>query len=75
MRTFLNTLIMKRILVIEDEPQMRRNLVTILRLEAFEPLAAENGRTGVDLAQREQPDLILCDVMMSGTGACQSLVG
>src|SRR5512136_1204475 len=55
---------MKRILVIEDEAQMRRNLVTILRLERFEPLAAENGKTGVDLARREKPDLILCDVMM-----------
>lgn len=55
---------MKKILVIEDEPQMRRNLVTILRLENFEPLAAENGRAGVDLARRERPDLILCDVMM-----------
>jgi len=57
---------MKKILVIEDEPQMRRNLVTLLRLEAFEPLAAENGRTGVDLARRGPPDLILCDVMMPG---------
>lgn len=55
---------MKKILVIEDEPEMRRNLVTILRMEKFEPLAAENGRVGVELARREKPDLILCDVMM-----------
>ncbi len=55
---------MKKILVIEDEAQMRRNLVTILRLERFEPLAAENGKSGLDLARREKPDLILCDVMM-----------
>ncbi len=60
----MGTVPMKRILVIEDEAQMRRNLVTILRLERFEPLAAENGKHGVDLARREQPDLILCDVMM-----------
>jgi DNA-binding NarL/FixJ family response regulator len=53
-----------RILVIEDEPEMRRNLVTILRLEKFDPLAAENGRCGLELARREKPDLILCDVMM-----------
>ena len=55
---------MKKILVIEDDPEMRRNLTTILRLEKFHPLAAENGRLGVELAKKEKPDLILCDVMM-----------
>ena len=42
---------------------MCRNLTTILRLENFHPLPAENGR-GVELAKKEKPDLILCDVMM-----------
>jgi DNA-binding NarL/FixJ family response regulator len=55
---------MKKILVIEDEPEMRRNLTTILRLERFHPLPAENGRVGLKLAKTERPDLILCDVMM-----------
>lgn len=55
---------MKKILVIEDEPQMRRNLVTILRLEKFHPLAAEDGQAGLEVVKREKPDLILCDVMM-----------
>ncbi len=55
---------MKKILVIEDEPEMRRNLVTILRLEKFQPIAAANGRAGVEASRRETPDLILCDVMM-----------
>jgi DNA-binding NarL/FixJ family response regulator len=55
---------MKKILVIEDEPEMRRNLTTILRLERFDPLAAENGRVGLELAKKKKPDLILCDVMM-----------
>jgi DNA-binding NarL/FixJ family response regulator len=55
---------MKKILVIEDEPEMRRNLTTILRLEKFHPLPAENGRVGLELAKKERPDLILCDVMM-----------
>jgi len=56
--------IMKKILVIEDEPEMRRNLTTVLRLEQFRALAAENGRIGVELVKKEKPDLILCDVMM-----------
>jgi DNA-binding response OmpR family regulator len=55
---------MPKILVIEDEPEMRRNLLTILKLEQFEALGAENGRSGLELARRDKPDLILCDVMM-----------
>jgi DNA-binding NarL/FixJ family response regulator len=55
---------MKKILVIEDEPEMCRNLTTILRLEKFHALPAENGRVGVELARKQKPDLILCDVMM-----------
>ncbi len=55
---------MKKILVIEDEPEMCRNLTTILRLEGFQPIGAGNGRIGVELARREKPDLVLCDVMM-----------
>ena len=55
---------MKRILVIEDEPEMRRNITTLLRYREYEPIEAENGRKGMELARREKPDLILCDVMM-----------
>ena len=55
---------MKTILIVEDEPEMRRNLATLLRLERFQVLTAENGRVGLQLALREPPDLILCDVMM-----------
>jgi DNA-binding NarL/FixJ family response regulator len=55
---------MKKILVIEDEPEMRRNLLTILKLEKFQTAGAANGRDGLDAVKREKPDLILCDVMM-----------
>jgi DNA-binding NarL/FixJ family response regulator len=55
-----------RILVIEDEPQMLRNLTTILRIEGFEPIPAENGVRGVELARSGRPDLVLCDRMMPG---------
>ncbi len=67
---------MKKILVIEDEPEMRRNLATVLRLEKYQPVTAENGREGVVIAKREKPDLILCDVMMpelDGHGVLQAL--
>ncbi len=55
---------MKKILIIEDEPEMRRNIAALLRFKEYEPVVAENGRVGVELARRETPDLILCDVMM-----------
>ena len=55
---------MKRILVIEDNPEVRDNLTEILELSNYKVLAAENGKEGVDIALREKPDLILCDVMM-----------
>jgi DNA-binding NarL/FixJ family response regulator len=55
---------MKRILVIEDEPQTRENLVTILEMEGYQTLTASDGRAGLETARRELPDLVLCDVMM-----------
>ncbi|MBB5353512.1 DNA-binding NarL/FixJ family response regulator [Haloferula luteola] len=67
---------MKKILIIEDEPEMRRNLATILRLEKYQPLVAENGLTGIEAARTEEPDLILCDVMMpelDGYGVLRAL--
>jgi DNA-binding NarL/FixJ family response regulator len=67
---------MKKILVIEDEREMRRNITTLLRYYDYEPIAAENGRAGIEAARREKPDLILCDVMMpelDGYGVLQAL--
>src|ERR1700739_3769077 len=67
---------MKKILVIEDEPEMRRNITALLRYYDYQPIAAENGRQGVEAARRERPDLILCDVMMpelDGYGVLQAL--
>jgi DNA-binding NarL/FixJ family response regulator len=67
---------MKTILVIEDEPEMRRNITTLLRFKGYKPVAAENGRIGVEAARRERPDLILCDVMMpelDGYGVLRAL--
>jgi DNA-binding NarL/FixJ family response regulator len=67
---------MKKILVIEDEPEMRRNITALLGYCDYQPIAAENGRVGVEAARREKPDLILCDVMMpelDGYGVLQAL--
>ena len=55
---------MKKILLIEDNPEVRDNTMEILTLANYDVITAENGRVGVELAQREKPDLIICDIMM-----------
>jgi len=55
---------MKKILVIEDNLEVRENLCEILELDSYEVISAENGKIGVEKAISELPDLILCDVMM-----------
>lgn len=57
---------MTTILLIEDHAPLRENLREMLALEGFRVLAAENGRAGLDLAAREHPDFVLCDIMMPG---------
>lgn len=55
---------MKKILVIEDNDQVRENIVEILTLSAYSVRAASNGKEGVDIALKEIPDLVVCDIMM-----------
>jgi diguanylate cyclase (GGDEF)-like protein len=55
---------MTTILVIEDELPIRELIVEMLMLEDFEVLQAGNGREGIEIAQSQLPNLIICDVMM-----------
>ena len=55
---------MKKILVIEDQSDVRENIAELLEISGFEVLTAEDGAVGVDMALEHKPDLILCDVMM-----------
>ena len=55
---------MKKILLIEDNPEIRENTAEILELDGYKVFTAENGKIGVDLALNESPDLIICDIMM-----------
>jgi CRP-like cAMP-binding protein/CheY-like chemotaxis protein len=55
---------MKKILLIEDNPEIRENTSEILALANYDVVTAENGKIGVELAQHEKPDLIICDIMM-----------
>lgn len=53
-----------KILIIEDQATMRRNVALMLQLEGCTPLTAAHGLEGLEIMRRERPDLILCDVMM-----------
>jgi len=55
---------MKKILLIEDNKEMRENTAEILELANYDVVTAENGKIGVELASQVNPDLIVCDIMM-----------
>ncbi len=53
-----------KILIIEDESLLRAEVAEWLTFEGYEVLTAENGAEGVELALRQLPDLIICDITM-----------
>jgi CRP-like cAMP-binding protein len=54
----------QKILIIEDNNDIRENVVEILELAGYTVFEASNGKTGVELAIKNLPDVILCDIMM-----------
>ncbi|MFN8300328.1 MAG: response regulator [Chitinophagales bacterium] len=55
---------MKKILLIEDNAAVRENACEILELANYQVVSAEDGKSGIKKIESEQPDLILCDIMM-----------
>jgi CRP/FNR family transcriptional regulator, cyclic AMP receptor protein len=55
---------MKKILLIEDNDDIRNNTAEILELSNYKVVVAENGKIGVEQALAHKPDLIICDIMM-----------
>lgn len=55
---------MKSILIIEDNKDIRENTAEILDLSGYKTFTAENGKRGVEVALKEKPDVIVCDIMM-----------
>lgn len=55
---------MNKVLIIEDEAQLRENIVELFESQSYDVISAENGRIGYDLAVRIHPDLIVSDVIM-----------
>ena len=57
---------MTKILVIDDEPTLRQEIVELLMFEDYESVGAADGRTGIDYVLQNETDLILCDLTMPG---------
>jgi CRP/FNR family cyclic AMP-dependent transcriptional regulator len=55
---------MKKVLLIEDNTDIRENMAEILELSGYEVVTAADGKQGVTAAVNEKPDVIVCDIMM-----------
>lgn len=66
----------KCVLLVDDEPDILRTVVFRLKKAGYQIITAENGKTGLELARKERPDLILLDLrvpVMDGCEVCQRL--
>jgi CheY-like chemotaxis protein len=66
----------KRILIADDDPVILRLIQVNLELEGYQVLTANNGQEAVDVANAENPDLVILDIMMprlDGYQACEQL--
>jgi len=66
----------RKVLIVDDEQDMRVFLTTLLETNGFKPLSAEDGRQGMEMARKSKPALIILDVMMpkeSGVGMYREL--
>ena len=58
---------MKKILIVDDQPQIRELVAITLQLSSYQILLAENGQRAIEIAQTEHPDVILLDVMLDSS--------
>ena len=55
---------MSKVLLIEDDKNIRESVHEILELGGYEVTSSENGRLGIEEAMKVIPDLVICDIMM-----------
>jgi two-component system, OmpR family, phosphate regulon response regulator PhoB len=54
----------KKVLVVDDDPDVRLFSVTVLEENGYTPLEAEDGEVGLKMTKAEKPDLVILDVLM-----------
>ena len=57
---------MKKILIVEDHPDMRELLIWQMEMMGFTVIPAKHGKEGIEKATQEKPHLIVMDIMMPG---------
>jgi DNA-binding response OmpR family regulator len=57
---------LKKILFIDDNHELRQITLEALELEGFEVIGASDGLQGIKIANEQNPDIILCDIVMPG---------
>lgn len=73
-RTPPNGHALKKVLIIDDTPEIRMIIGESLNLYGFTTLAAEDGLTGIQLAKEQLPDLIICDINMPNLDGYATLI-
>jgi CheY-like chemotaxis protein len=58
---------MKKILIVDDQIEVRELVQVTLEIGDYQILSAENGQQAIDIAKAEHPDIILLDIMMPGS--------
>jgi CheY-like chemotaxis protein len=66
---------MKRVLIVEDYPNLQQMYKSVLEAEGFEVWVANDGEEGLAAAQKHEPDLIILDLLMPKVGGLEFLRG
>ncbi|MEH6537189.1 MAG: response regulator [Psychroserpens sp.] len=67
---------MKEVLLIEDDTVLRENTAELLELSNYKVITAANGQIGLEMAKKNRPNIIICDIMMpvlDGYGVLEGL--
>ncbi len=68
MQILLKVMAKKKILVVDDEMDMRFYVTALLESNGYQAQATRDGRSGLQQAREDRPDLIILDIMMPGDG-------
>lgn len=64
---------MKKILIIDDEPSIRNLIITLLTREGYQVLEAQNGEEAIEVYHKDNPDLIITDIVMPGKEGLETI--
>jgi len=67
-------MIQASVLIVDDEPSVRQTLSEWMRKKNFHVFEAEGGRQAMEMIQRDDPDIVISDVVMPGINGIQLLL-